>query len=116
MTEPFAREVAPADLEPAIRERLEELRRRADLVAIGLEDAVDALTAVFDRHKPGYPDGPEYEEHDEPVFDRAGAPQGHVRVKGDPIPGYYCETCREFSPCETVKDIAKELGVEVSQP
>ena len=110
------------DLDARIRVQLagwrlnvESLREHGmDLIALdALMQAQAAILAVLDRHKPGYPDGPEYEEHDEPVFDRTGTPQGHVRVKGDPIPGYYCETCRKFSPCETVKDIARALGIEV---
>lgn len=105
------------DLDAAIRAKLaswgEDPCGYATCVVVGWSEMRAAIVAALDRHKPGYPDGPEYEEHDEPVFDRAGIPQGHVSVKGDPAPGYYCETCREFSPCATVKDIAKELGVEV---
>lgn len=109
-------------LDAAIRARLEERPCFATHELYGdrardangwIRQGKAAIVAVLDRHKPGYPDGREYEEHDEPVFDRAGTPQGHVSVKGDLAPGYYCETCREFSPCETVKDVAEKLGVGV---
>lgn len=92
MTELFAREVAPADLEPAIRERLEELRRRATLTAIGLEDAVDALTAVFELHIP-------------------------VSDMSDLV----CSDCNEWDgavahyPCTTIRTMASQLGIEVAE-
>ncbi len=107
-----------ADVSEAIRAKLDatnniDLRYEDDKGYDALAAMGSALTAVLDRHRPGYPDGPEYEERDEPMFDRAGIPQGHVRVQGEQIPGYYCETCREVSPCETVKDVAAALGIEV---
>jgi len=107
------------DLDAAIRSRLdsqEAIIKGADngiLRVLGEADQWKAaLIAALERHKPGYPDGPEHEEIDVPVFDADGTPMGHVRKEGDLIPGYYCEMCSEFSPCPTMRDIAKELGVE----
>jgi len=106
-------------LDAAIRARLdsqEAIIKGADngiLRVLGEADQWKAaLIAALERHEPGYPDGPEHEEIEAPVFDADGAPMGYARKQGGPIPGYYCETCREFSPCPTVRAIAKELGVE----
>lgn len=78
-----------------------------------LQMAAHAVTAVLDRHKPGYPDGVEYEHREETTYFADGTIAGYETVKGDQMPGYYCEECREFSPCPTVRDIAEKLGVEV---
>ncbi len=78
-----------ADLETAIRGRLDELRRRADLAAIGLEDAVDALIAVAELH--------------EPVADTSDL---------------VCSGCNDWTgatahyPCPTIRAIASQLGIE----
>lgn len=93
VAEPFAAEVAVPDLEQAIRERLEELRRRADLVAIGLEDAVDALIAVF---------------------------QLHVPITDGPGLDLVCSDCNDWTgatahyPCPTIRAMASQLGIEVA--
>lgn len=82
----------PADLEPAIRERLDELRHRADLTAIGLEDAVDALAAVFELHEP------RADTHD-----------------------LVCSHCNDWTgatahyPCPTIRTMASQLGIEVAE-
>jgi hypothetical protein len=47
------------------------------------------------------------------VFGADGTPAAVVGVQGEPIPGYYCETCHEFSPCDEVREIAEKLGIEV---
>lgn len=72
-----------------------------------------ALLAVLDRHKPSYPGDVEYEWVYEPVFSADGVPRGSVRVQGDPVPPYWCETCGEMSPCGEQEVIAAALGIEV---
>jgi hypothetical protein len=112
---------AVTDLDAAIRARLAARRvirsgqdgdgaARANAWIIR---AQNALVAVLDRHKPGYPDGVEYEWEQEPTCFADGTEASGERRKGTQTPGYWCEACHVFSPCPTVLDVARELGIGV---
>jgi hypothetical protein len=74
----------------------------------------DAVFAGLELHAAGYPSGEvEYEDRDEPAYNSNGVVIGSIRVKGDPVPPYWCNTCQEMAPCPTVKAIATGLGIEV---
>ena len=97
------------DLDAAIRAALDDFCT-TDWCA---EKGRAAIEGVLELHAAGYPGGEvEYEDRDEPAYNSNGVVIGSIRVKGDPVPPYWCNTCDEMAPCPTVKAIAKGLGIE----
>jgi hypothetical protein len=100
------------DLDAAIRAKL-AIDADSYYFEYDCEIVQAALFAVLDLHAAGYPGGEvEYEDRDEPAYDKNGVVIGSIWVKGDPVPPYWCNTCQEMTPCPTKLAIAEKLGIE----
>lgn len=111
------------DLAARIREQLELLATDQDMwVRVGpwaddVRGLYNAVAAVLDWHKPGYPNGQiEYEERTEDVYNLAGEHRGHATVQGAPVTPYWCESCEVMSPCPQLLALAQALGIEQETP
>lgn len=81
--------------------------------ALTVDRLAAALRAALDQHEPTYSgDEVEYEDRDEPAYDRHGKFFGYITVRGDPVRPYWCARCGEMTPCEEVRVIAEKLEIE----
>lgn len=70
-----------------------------------------AADAVTDLHEPVT--NLTYPPRDVEAYDKDGRPLGiTVQVPGDPMPGTFCGHCKVPMPCETIKAVARGLGIE----
>jgi hypothetical protein len=73
---------------------------------------VEPKRQIIDLHKLGYPGGePQYGVHWESynVYNEDGSIRGdreYCVEDDEPRPPYYCETCQECGPCETLRLLA----------